>query len=120
MRAATASLARHLRPGGALVVEPWFAPGQFFPGRVHMIAVEQPELKVVRMNRSEIVDGVSVLDFHYLIGTPGEIRRAHERHEIGLFTHEQTLAALEECGLRVEHDPEGLTGRGVYVGILAG
>jgi SAM-dependent methyltransferase len=119
MRAAIANLARHVRPGGALAVEPWFGPGVFIPGRIHMLTVDEPELKIVRMNRTEIVDGVSVLDFHYLIGTPGEIRRAEECHELGLFTHEQMTAALEDRGLRVEYDAEGLRGRGLYVEIPA-
>lgn len=39
-----------------------------------------------------------------------------EPHEIALFTTEEQLEAFREAGLEVEHDPEGLMGRGLYVG----
>ncbi len=37
---------------------------------------------------------------------------------LGLFTREQITRAMEDAGLRVSYDAEGLMGRGLYVGIL--
>jgi hypothetical protein len=51
-----------------------------------------------------------------LIGTPDGVRYVTERHEMGLYTHEQMMAALEAAGLRAAFEPEGLTGRGLYIG----
>jgi len=120
MRRAVAAMARHLAPGGALVVEPWFQPGQFIPGYVHLLTHEEPELKIARMSLGEVRGTVSVMDFEYLIGRPDGVSRATERHEMGLFTHAEMTAALEDAGLRVSYDEQGLSGRGLYVGIAPG
>lgn len=109
------TFARHLLPGGVAVVEPWLTPDVFRPGYVHIDTPESPELKVARMVHSGMRDGVSVLTFSYLIGRAEGIERFEEHHELGLFTREQMMDAFRGAGLEVvEHDPHGLTGRGLY------
>ena len=110
-------MASHLLPGGLLVVEPWFAPGEWQSGTVHATFVDQPELKIARMNISLAEGRLSYCDFHYLIGTPQGIEHCVERHELGLFeTHEMT-SAMEAAALEVTYDPDGLTGRGLFIGL---
>jgi len=110
-------MARHLLPGGVLLVEPWFSPEQWKPGRVSALFVDQPELKISRMNISEATDRLSFFVFHYVVGTPEGIEYFTERHELGLFTHDEYLDAFRKPGLEVIHDPEGLDGRGLYIGL---
>lgn len=115
---ATSNMQKHTSAGGLLFVEPWFSPEQFHSGAVHAAFVNQPQLKIARMNVSEVFDGkISVLDFQYLIATPEGVKHFSERHELGLFTHEEYLAAFKECGMKVIYDEEGLDGRGLYIGI---
>ncbi|HET7461451.1 MAG TPA: class I SAM-dependent methyltransferase [Longimicrobium sp.] len=120
LHAAVAAMARHLAAGGALAVEPWFAPGEYRPNHVHLLTVDEPELKLVRMSHGTVEGNLSILDFEYLVGRPGGITRAHERHEMGLFTRDQTLAAFAAAGLRATFDAEGLMGRGLYIGLKTG
>lgn len=117
MRQTVANLERHLAPGGVLLLEPWFTPEQYRPGLVGARFVDEPDLKIARINLSEIVEGVSVLDFQYLIGTPEGIEHFSERHELGLFTHSDYLGALEAAGLDAVHEAEGLMGRGLYIAV---
>mgnify|MGYP001578652037 CR=1 FL=1 len=117
LRQATANMARHLLPGGVLVVEPWFAPDDYHAGFAHALFVDQPELKIARMNISEIEDSVSVLNFHYLVATPHGVEHFTERHELGLFTQADHFAALEAAGLKATYEGQGLTGRGLYLGL---
>lgn len=117
MRQTTATLSRHLRPGGVLLVEPWFTPDEYRPGMVGARFVDEPELKMARMNISELIDGVSVLDFHYLVGTPKGIEHFTELHELGLFTREEHLQALADVGLEATYDPKGLMDRGLYIAV---
>jgi ubiquinone/menaquinone biosynthesis C-methylase UbiE len=117
---AVSSMARHLRPGGMLFVEPWFSPTNYWIGSVTANFVDQPELKVAWMYISEVEDLVSVLDIHYLVGAPQGITRFNERHEMGLFTHEEYVGAFHRAGLEVHYDPQGLWGRGMYLGIRGG
>jgi SAM-dependent methyltransferase len=117
LRSATASMARHLEPGGVLVVEPWLTPEVWLDRHVGAVFVDEPELKIARMNLAQREGNVSIFDFEYLVGTPDRIDRiGGERHELGLFTVEQYLGAFRAAGLEAEHDPEGPMGRGLFVG----
>jgi SAM-dependent methyltransferase len=117
MRAAVEAMARHVAAGGVLAVEPWFTPQAYRPGTVNVNQFEEPGLALVRMAASRVEGTVSILDFEYLVGRPEGITRAHERHELGLFTEAEMRAAFEAAGLRVAYDAHGLTGRGLYLGV---
>jgi SAM-dependent methyltransferase len=110
------TFARHLAPGGVAVVEPWLTPDVFSVGHVRVDTPEAPDLKVARMVHSGMRGELSVLTFSYLIGRPEGVEHFEEHHELGLFTREQMMDAFRGAGLEVvEHDPHGLTGRGLYV-----
>jgi hypothetical protein len=79
--------------------------------------VSKPDLKIVRMSLSKQRGKLSLIEFQYLIGTPKGIEHSVEIHELGLFTHREYLDAFKSAGLNVTHDPEGLDGRGLYIGV---
>lgn len=110
------NMSKHLLPGGVLLVEPWFTPEQWHLGRTHVTQVDKPDLKIVRMSYSGQRGKISFIDFEYLVGTPKGIERITEIHELGLFTHEEYMDAFQRTKLSVRHDPEGLDGRGLYIG----
>jgi SAM-dependent methyltransferase len=116
MAAAVANMARHLNPGGVLVIEPWFSPERIWSGHITSNYVDQPDLKIAWMYTTELVGRVSVLDIHYLVGTPTGVVRFEERHEMGVFTDDEYLAALIAAGLSASHDEEGLFARGLFMG----
>jgi len=115
LRSAIASMARHLEPGGVLVVEPWLSPDVWMDRHVGAVFVDDPELKIARMNVAQREGTVSMFEFEYLVGTPDGIERFTERHELGLFRVEQYLQAFRIAGLEAEHDQEGPMGRGLYI-----
>jgi len=106
---------RHLRPGGVVLVEPWFAPDGWTPGRVYVQTGESGDVRVVRMSHSTVDGRISRLVFHYLIGSAAGVEHRTETHELGLFTTDEMLRCFERAGFHgVEHDPEGITGRGLF------
>lgn len=115
LRETLACIQRHLKPGGVLLVEPWLTPDDYTSGRLNAMYVDEPELKVVRMNVSSRKGNISVLDFHYMVGTPRGIETFSERHELGLFSHEEYMIALYSSGFDGLHDAQGLNGRGLYI-----
>jgi len=117
LQSAIKSMSQHLLPGGVLLVEPWFTPSQWHPGRVYTTEVIKADTKIVRMSLSLQKGNVSIIEFQYLIGTPKEIERDSEILEMGLFTKKEYLDAFRSTGLKVVHDPEGLDGRGLYIGM---
>jgi len=116
LRSAVRSMAAHLKPGGVLVIEPWFTPENWHPNTVHASYIDEPELKIARINTSFVKDRVSVFDLHHLVGTPEGTEHLVEHHELGLFEVEETISVVKEAGLVVKYDPDGLTGRGLYIG----
>lgn len=117
LRFAIAVMARHLEPAGILVVEPWLAPDAWEDGHVGAVFVDQPGLKIARMNVARRDGNVSSVQFHYLVATPVGVEHFTEPHDLGLFTVEQYLGAFRAAGLEVEHDAEGPMGRGLYLGV---
>ena len=117
LRQAVASMHRHVRPGGLVIAEPFIPPDRFTPGYVAAIFVDRPDLKIARINVGTVEDGMAILPFHYLVGTPEGVQYFVERHELALFAHEDYLAAFRASGLDVVYDEEGLMGRGLYIGI---
>lgn len=114
---AVAAMARHVAPGGLLIVEPWFTPDTFRTGEVFALFVDLPGVKIARMDIPRVEGTTSVIDFDYLVGTSEGIERFTEHHELGLFTDRQYREAFVAAGLDPDHDPEGLMGRGLYVGV---
>jgi ubiquinone/menaquinone biosynthesis C-methylase UbiE len=110
------TMARHLLPGGILLIEPWFRPEQWRIGTVFTTHVDKPHLRIVRMSHSERRGNISLLEFQYLIGTAKGIEHYTELHELGLFTHREYMDALKGADLTVTHDSKGLAGRGLYIG----
>jgi ubiquinone/menaquinone biosynthesis C-methylase UbiE len=113
---AVTCMVRHLVDGGVLVVEPWFTPDAWHAPSVHALFIDEPELKIARINTSFQEGRLSYFDLHYLVGTPEGTEHFVERHELGLFETEEMQAALEGGGLDVAYDPEGLIGRGLFIG----
>ena len=43
-------MSRHLRPGGVLVIEPWFTPDVWISNTPHLIEFESDDIKIARVN----------------------------------------------------------------------
>ena len=99
-----------------MLVEPWFTPKQWHPGRVYVTQVNKPDAKIVRMSHSSQKGNISIIEFQYLIGTPKGIERDTEILEMGLFTKKEYLDAFRFSRVESSHDPIGLDGRGLYIG----
>jgi SAM-dependent methyltransferase len=116
LAAAAAALARHVEPTGLLLVEPWITPDAWIPGRPHVLAHDEPELAFARVTLSGLRgERVSTTEMHYVVATPDGVDAFVELHELYLFTHDELRGAFEAAGLAAELDPQGPTGRGLWL-----
>lgn len=109
--------AKHLNPGGIVIVEPWFSKEEWKPNKPHMLTYESDDLKICRMTYTTTEGNISVLDFQYLIAEKDTgIRQATEIHRLAMFEEHEFRSAFEAAKLEVHFDPKGLTNRGLYLG----
>jgi SAM-dependent methyltransferase len=113
------NFARHLKPGGVLILEPWFTKANFKAGAPRMTVHDGPDIKIARAVGSEVRGGLSILDMHYLVAERNKpVRFYVDRHELGLFDRRKTLAYLRRAGLNARFQGDGLMkGRGLYIGV---
>lgn len=116
---AVSNMARHLNPGGLLLVEPWLTPDRYQAGGVYSLNVDEPNLKITRMNITELVEGRTVMKMHYMVGTPQGISTFEEVLDFGLYGPEQYVTAVKKAGLEGMWQDGGPTGRGLVIGIKA-
>jgi SAM-dependent methyltransferase len=120
LEAAARRVARHLEPGGVFLLEPWLTPEAYTSGKVHGLFVDQPETKLARINVSRLSGRISVFDMHHLVGTPEGVEHFVEHLELTLFPLDSYRHAMAAAGMSVRFDPDGPTGRGLFIGSLPG
>jgi ubiquinone/menaquinone biosynthesis C-methylase UbiE len=117
--AAIACMARHLAPGGVLIVEPWFTPEQWRPGSnvYGKLHVDRDDMKLARFVVSERRGRFAVTPMHHLVATLEGVEHFVETHELFLAETHEYSAAFEKAGLsRVRHEPDVLV-RGAWIGV---
>ncbi len=115
LRGAVARLAAHVASGGALVVEPWLAPGQVQPNRFVVHTGESETATLTRMSTLHVDGRKCVIEFQYLVGRAGAIEHFAELHHVWLWTVDEYGAAFAAAGLDASYDEAGLMGRGLWL-----
>lgn len=115
------SFARHLNPGGVLVVEPWWAPETFTPGHVSADVVEADGTRVARVSHASLATpagDASLMRVHYVVAHPDHgIRHFAEDHVCRLFDTARYEAAFTAAGLAFERVESPVSARGFLVGV---
>ncbi|HTW54847.1 MAG TPA: class I SAM-dependent methyltransferase [Thermoplasmata archaeon] len=94
------AFARHLRPGGLLLVEPWLAPDQFRPHHVSLNVSRTADGFVVRAGQGRRRGRRSMIDFDYLIGIEGAgVRHRHETETLRLSRPAELVVSARRAGL---------------------
>ncbi len=113
------NFAKHLKTGGVVIIEPWLTKEYYAIDKPHLTVYEDKNLKIARLNTSKIKDGLSVMDMHYLIAERGkDVKHFVDRHELGLFEVDKTLAIMKKAGFKAKFIKNGLMkNRGLYIGV---
>jgi ubiquinone/menaquinone biosynthesis C-methylase UbiE len=112
------NIARHLKTGGVVIIDPWRSKASFKTGS-YLTTYDSERLKITVLALAKMRRNSSITDDHYLIAEKTkDIRYMVDRHEMGLFERKNTLRAMRDAGLRAIFLKNGLrTNRGSYVGI---
>ncbi|WP_325050277.1 class I SAM-dependent methyltransferase [Actinomadura craniellae] len=116
MRAAVRCMARHLVPGGVMVVEPWWFPDRFIDGYVAGDLGGDGERTVARMSHSTREGRTTRMEVRFLVGDAKGITEFTEVDLLTLFTLEEYLSAFADAGCPAEYVESGWTARGLFIG----
>jgi len=120
MQKAVSAMAQHVKVGGVLMIEPWIRKEHYRPGTVYSDFVDLPEIKIAQMIRIAREGDLCVMDIHYMVGRLTGIEEFTERQEMGLFSSDEYLSAIEATGFTATYDKFGLMGLGLYIGVKDG
>ncbi len=119
LHAAYERFAAHCASGGVVIVEPWLTPETWIDDNVALGVHGDSSMRIARMIASSREGAVGTLQFHHLVGVPGQgVDYFVEEHVTGLFTVDEHLRTFADVGLDAEWLPdEGGLGRGLYVAV---
>lgn len=106
MVSALRAFKKHLNPRGVVIVDPWLSPEGYVEGVPYMAPpVDQPDLKIVRMNVSERKGNLSLLRFEYMIARKEGIENLREDHELALYTVAEMKSFSPRLGCQLSTTP---------------
>lgn len=117
LEAAIATMARHLAPGGVLVVEPWWFPERYLDGYVAGDIARDGHRVVSRVTHTTRQGRTTRMEVCYVVADGAGMRQFTEYEVDTLFTREEYEAAFARAGCAVEYLEGGPTGRGLFVGV---
>lgn len=95
------TFARHLVPGGVVLVEPWIAPSDYRRGHIALDVYQDETTKIVRAGYSARRGPFARIVFDYLIGESGHgFRHVQEVEELRMVPYDRLKQLLARAGLR--------------------
>lgn len=121
MEKAVKNMARHLKPGGVLFVEPWLQLKDYDPNQqpqTYVGHLPNKNVKIkVKIFDHHLEDNIATMSMHHIVEKPEGIEEFTEKHSFAMYSIKEYMTAFKNSGLSVRHDKEGLDGRGMFIGI---
>jgi ubiquinone/menaquinone biosynthesis C-methylase UbiE len=117
LNTAIGAMARHLNPGGVLIVDGWVRPDAWIdPGTTHVEVAESHSMKVVRAGRSRRVGKQTHLEMHHLVVTLDRVDHIFDEHVLTLFSDDEYRAAFGAARLEADKVASPMPRRDRYIG----
>lgn len=111
------TMARHLRPGGVLLVDPYWTEEQVYPHHVAADVVEENGTTIARLARSDRAGRRVRHMAHYLVTTHDDVEHFTHEQTMTAFTRQEYLDAITAAGLQARHlDARAFPQRGLFLG----
>lgn len=106
--AAVRRMWEHVRPGGVLVVEPWWFAERYLDGHRAYDRVHSDRGLIVRTSSTSRSEdgGHAEMDIHYLVGHGASVRHFSEVHRFGLWRQAEYEAAFAAAGVDADYRPD--------------
>lgn len=113
------NFARHLKPGGVLIIEPYWPKSKLKKERIHMNCYDRKNIKVFRITMAKIKDNILTREKYTVIAEKGkDVRQFSDKRTSGLFEKDEMLNTMKKAGFKVKFLAKGFEeGWGLYIGI---
>jgi ubiquinone/menaquinone biosynthesis C-methylase UbiE len=113
------NFSRHLKPGGVVLIEPWFTESTYRAGAPQVSTARGRDLTITRSSIAKVQRNLSILDLRLRIAEKDKAtRQVVDRHELGMFEPDRFLNSMHIAGLRARFQKQGLMkNRGLYIGV---
>ena len=112
-------MAKHLVPGGVIIIEPFFSPESYNNRQINGGTQSGNDCKICRMNVSRKRGNLAIIDFHFLIATKRGVQYLRDQHYLALFDSGRFLKIFENAGFQAKFLKNGLMkGRGLYIAVI--
>jgi len=93
------NFSKHLNPGGLVILTPWMTK-ESFSDNIFVDTVANEHIKIARMENIKLKEENLVeVTFHHLIGENGEVKYHTQNIEVGLFSKDNYISAIQDSGL---------------------
>ncbi|MGY5874256.1 MAG: class I SAM-dependent methyltransferase [Candidatus Thorarchaeota archaeon] len=114
---AAGAFSKHLVDGGIVVIEPFLLPEDVKLPHVSMNYIDEPDLKLARINNVYYEGDHLIINFHFLIGTYDDVKHIHDPNRMKLFTITDFESAFRKNGLEPIHVTSEWARSGHLIGI---
>ena len=97
--------AKHLKPGGVLIIEPFISSDAFNPKHIGANFVNKKDVKLARMNINKKRGMLAILNFHFLIATKKGVGYLQDTHELALFNLQKATRIMNKNGVKRKPTP---------------
>jgi len=113
------NFSNHLNIGGIIVIEPWLTKSVYRVGFPSMTTYDREDIKIARLNTTNLKDDLSTMEMHYLmVKKDEEVKYFKGYHELGLFDTDKTIEIMKKANFEVKSFEKGLmVDRGIFIGI---
>lgn len=110
---------RHLKPGGVVIIEPYFTKKQFKPNRPKLSTIEFENIKIARVSLSRRKRNLASRKTIMALAEKGKgVFSFEDTRVVALFSMEQILDNMERAGLEAIHIKKGITDEfELYMGV---
>ncbi|TVQ55169.1 MAG: class I SAM-dependent methyltransferase [Phycisphaerales bacterium] len=108
-------MAKHLSPGGLLLIEPGVMPERLSPPREDVMTIDEPDLKLTRRTTAVHEADAIVITFAFEVDRPAGIGAFTETQRIHIAPRERYADWFERAGLQWSFDEQGPAGMGLFL-----
>lgn len=105
------------KPGGVIIIEPVFTLETFKSGHMGILCIDEPEVKIARVNVNRREGTIVHFDFHFLIATSEGTEHFTDSSPVGLFSRTDFKTIMENNGFTFKPIEPGLSHSELYIGV---